>query len=65
MRSHKMDLEAAFMAALAKFKKTAREQGLGVTVVFDCIAGADGQRFFSTNFREAIANRRNASAAAE
>jgi hypothetical protein len=52
--------EAVFMAALAKFRETIRQHGLGVTVVFNCVVGAGGERVFTTDFREVIKNRRNA-----
>ena len=54
----KFDGEAVLMAALAKFRETVRESVLGVTVVFDCVVGASGQKLFTTDFREAIENRR-------
>jgi len=38
----------------------ASRDGLRVTVVFDCEVGPDGARFYSTDFHDAIENRRNA-----
>jgi len=51
---HLIDDARDTLRLVAELTEAARRQGLGVTVVFDCAADAEGARHFTTDFRDAV-----------